>query len=511
MPKLDFKGYIHLLDRMLERKGLAEIERDAIFNDDENIELVTKAFEKRIPPQQILDKIDQRPVDAMYAEMREVTESLNEAGWDSFWDQEDAITVGDKKLNLRYYVVYDTPNNLDLIVAVPASEINKLGYDVSEDLQLWNHGGEYFWEDPQDDWGDEEYEELMVNVREIGDDEAYELVTNDPTAPPMEWKKNYTPEEFEDLLRREQILMNKRRKLVKESLNEAKKKPNTKAGKDRKFKKVMKEFGKGKLKPYHADEPLKSKKQNGSKKAHKQALAIAFSEAGMKKEVYEAREMPSEFPEGQKYAIDFLTASGFKFISTPLQASRGNLMFQDPEGTIWGIFKNGGYIRKMTEPKGRWQVVQRLNDNATPIDDDEYMDLVHIITEKYRSNKLRNKKAREDWGGPVKFYYVQKKKDGVQVARTFVNKDLIKKSVTDLMREGFKNINIIGHDQDGFHGAEGKIEIIGNKSEGDISIRKYIRFGGGYNPGISYLDISYTYNHHNTNNVLTDEEINKFL
>jgi len=50
-----------------------------------------------------------------------------------------------------------------------------------------------------------------------------------------------------------------------------------------KFKKVMKEFGKGKLKPYHSDSALKSKEQNGSKKEHKQALAIAFSEAGMKK------------------------------------------------------------------------------------------------------------------------------------------------------------------------------------------------------------------------------------
>lgn len=64
-------------------------------------------------------------------------------------------------------------------------------------------------------------------------------------------------------------------------VNEAKKKPTTKKGKDKKFKKVMGEFGKGELKPYRAKKTLKSKKQKGSKKDHKQALAIAFSEAGM--------------------------------------------------------------------------------------------------------------------------------------------------------------------------------------------------------------------------------------
>jgi len=64
-------------------------------------------------------------------------------------------------------------------------------------------------------------------------------------------------------------------------LNKARKKPKTKKTQNTKFKKVMKEFGKGKLKPYHADEPLKSKKQDGSEAERKQAVAIAFSEAGL--------------------------------------------------------------------------------------------------------------------------------------------------------------------------------------------------------------------------------------
>jgi len=65
------------------------------------------------------------------------------------------------------------------------------------------------------------------------------------------------------------------------SMYEGKRKPYTKEGKEKKFKKVMGEFGKGKLKPYHGDSALKSKKQGGSAKERKQALAIAFSEAGL--------------------------------------------------------------------------------------------------------------------------------------------------------------------------------------------------------------------------------------
>jgi len=54
-----------------------------------------------------------------------------------------------------------------------------------------------------------------------------------------------------------------------------KKKPATKAGKERKVKKVMKEYKQGKL---------KSGSKKGPKvKSRKQAIAIAMSEAGMPK------------------------------------------------------------------------------------------------------------------------------------------------------------------------------------------------------------------------------------
>lgn len=57
--------------------------------------------------------------------------------------------------------------------------------------------------------------------------------------------------------------------------------PKTKKAKEEKFKTVMHEFGKGKLKPFHSNKPLKSKKQKGSKKELAQAQAIAFSEADL--------------------------------------------------------------------------------------------------------------------------------------------------------------------------------------------------------------------------------------
>lgn len=62
--------------------------------------------------------------------------------------------------------------------------------------------------------------------------------------------------------------------LVNENLDEF---LNEKEKVPKKFKKVMKEFGKGELKPYHANKPLKSKKQGGSKKELAQAKAIAYS------------------------------------------------------------------------------------------------------------------------------------------------------------------------------------------------------------------------------------------
>ena len=70
---------------------------------------------------------------------------------------------------------------------------------------------------------------------------------------------------------------------LEDFVNESKKKPTTSEGKEKKFKKVMREFGKGKLVPFHSDKSLKPKSEGGDEKDRKQSLAIAFSEAGMSK------------------------------------------------------------------------------------------------------------------------------------------------------------------------------------------------------------------------------------
>ena len=76
-------------------------------------------------------------------------------------------------------------------------------------------------------------------------------------------------------------------------INEAKKKPTTKAGKDKKFKKVVGEMSKGKLKT-SAGKKLDPKDE----KDRKQALAIAYSEAGMSKN--------EQYPSKAKFVGEFL-------------------------------------------------------------------------------------------------------------------------------------------------------------------------------------------------------------
>lgn len=107
---------------------------------------------------------------------------------------------------------------------------------------------------------------------------------------------------------------------------------------------------------------------------------------------------------GQKFAVNFLSALGLTFTSTPLQLSKGILQFTDNDGTMWALFRTG-YVRKkpVRDPnikrspwddgKSRWQVVSNINatqyEGGGNIDDDEYMDLAEIVAEKVR--KQRNK------------------------------------------------------------------------------------------------------------------------
>jgi len=261
-PKLNLETYIEVIDRLLERKGLSDVERDEILQFPDNIDLLYKSFSKRIHPKYVLPELNMEPLRNMY-------------------------------------------------------NISK--YDLEPSLQ------------------------------------------------------------------------------------EGKKKPTTSSGKQKKFKTVMGEFGKGKLKPYHANEPLKSKKQDGTQKELAQARAIAFSEAGLTKESFQRITEDDEsliLTKGQKYAVDFLKVDGLKLISSPLQLTRGNLIFVDHNNNKWMI-SNTGYIRKWQELHsvrsfkydGKWQVLTRIKPQQwvekSTMTDDEYMEATHILSNKV--NKLNKK------------------------------------------------------------------------------------------------------------------------
>jgi hypothetical protein len=146
MARIKLDDYVRLLDRMLERKGFTEEERDKILNLPYNLDLISQEFERRAHPIVIINKLDMSPIRAEYVEENFVCESLD-------------------------------------------------------------------------------------------------------------------------------VLFEYRRRKKK------KKGP----GSNPKFRKVMGEFGKGELKPYHSKSTLRSKKQGGTKKQLAQAKAIAYSEANLSK------------------------------------------------------------------------------------------------------------------------------------------------------------------------------------------------------------------------------------
>jgi len=191
-------------------------------------------------------------------------------------------------------------------------------------------------------------------------------------------------------------------------INEGRKK---KKPKKRKLKKVFKEFGEGKLKPYHAKKNLRSKKQGGTSKEHKQAIAIALSSQRRANESYKGilDEQTINFSTGQQYAINFVKSLGLELISNPLQLKRGNFIFKDTvTQTIEWMISNTGYIRKRLVNENRskeikkifghngleWQVLARLKvpqyKEKSKMADDEYKEAAHILSEKVR--RSRNKK-----------------------------------------------------------------------------------------------------------------------
>lgn len=79
LRKLSLQQYIHILDRFFDQKKFSPKERDAIFNDPDNIELISKAYEKGVHPSKLIKNISTDPVDMMYASNESlVMESLRE-------------------------------------------------------------------------------------------------------------------------------------------------------------------------------------------------------------------------------------------------------------------------------------------------------------------------------------------------------------------------------------------------------------------------------------------------
>ena len=95
-----------------------------------------------------------------------------------------------------------------------------------------------------------------------------------------------------------------------------------------------------------------------------------------------------ELTAGQQYAINFLRSMGLILISSPLQCRRGNLIFKENNGEMWGIYKNGGYIRRWGS--NRWGVLY-TTERGRMIEDDEYIELAHMLSEKIRTRRKKPK------------------------------------------------------------------------------------------------------------------------
>lgn len=63
MPKIDLTFYIEVLDRMLERKGFSDDEREDILLNQKNVDLIEDSFKKFISPKYIFTKLDTSFID----------------------------------------------------------------------------------------------------------------------------------------------------------------------------------------------------------------------------------------------------------------------------------------------------------------------------------------------------------------------------------------------------------------------------------------------------------------
>jgi len=177
--------------------------------------------------------------------------------------------------------------------------------------------------------------------------------------------------------------------------------------------------------------------------------------------------MSNNLTPGQDYAVKFLTAKGFKLESSPIQLKRGNLVFADPLGNKWGIFKNGGYIRKQTPGADRWGVVySQTHAGSSELADDEYMDLAEMISTKYNNDVKKEQKGKETFGKyhkKVNLWSVYKYRDGFRVKdwTCYVPIVQIKKALDIIGKENFNDLRITQRFET--HQTENAIEVSGWK------------------------------------------------
>lgn len=209
--------------------------------------------------------------------------------------------------------------------------------------------------------------------------------------------------------------------------------------------------------------------------------------------------MSNNLTPGQDYAIKFLTSKGFKLTSSPVQLKRGNLIFDDSIGNKWGIFKNGGYVRKQTPRADRWGVVYRQSDAAgSQLQDDEYMDLAEIIATKYNADNKKQQKEKDILGEKyykkVYFWEVYKYRDGFRVKNMncHVPFSKIKKALDIIVKEKYKEylsvrqlydyktvdaIEVYGHNKD--HKQSRKLRIIFFNDSNEIGYTSVVKQYGG--------------------------------
>jgi hypothetical protein len=215
--------------------------------------------------------------------------------------------------------------------------------------------------------------------------------------------------------------------------------------------------------------------------------------------IYESNE---NLTPGQKYAVDFLKPIGLILVSNPKQLKRGTLIFRDTinkwtgdHDRYWGIYKTG-YIR--TGYQNRIDAIDRIRpaqyEKRGFIDDEDYMELAHLVSEKIRKI-TRTEKKRNPLGLKIKVEGgLRVQKDGYKVSGTniFVSFEDVKLLINKLKKEGFKNnITIYKDTSQG----EGRFKITGEKSKLPTAFHKAIYF----NPNnyerftssiISYDDLS---------------------